>query len=233
MNANPKFLSADAHVDAAAVAPLPNSRKVYVTGSQPDIRVPMREITQADTPTGFGGEKNPPIYVYDTSGLHRPRREDRHPRRPARAAPTLDRSARRHRSARRPVERLRPRARGRPGHRRPALPGLHRNPRRAQAGKNVTQMHYARQGIITPEMEYIAIRENQRRAEYLENLKASGPNGAKLAAMMGRQHPGQAFGAAAFGANALAEITPEFVRDEVAARPRDHPGNINHPESSR
>lgn len=68
MNANPKFLSADAHVDAAAVAPLPNSRKVYVTGSQPDIRVPMREITQADTPTGFGGEKNPPIYVYDTSG---------------------------------------------------------------------------------------------------------------------------------------------------------------------
>lgn len=68
MNANPKFLSADAHVDAAAVAPLPNSRKIYVTGSQPDIRVPMREITQADTPTGFGGEKNPPIYVYDTSG---------------------------------------------------------------------------------------------------------------------------------------------------------------------
>lgn len=58
MNANPKFLSADAHVDAAAVAPLPNSRKVYVTGSQPDIRVPMREITQADTPTGFGGEKD-------------------------------------------------------------------------------------------------------------------------------------------------------------------------------
>ncbi len=68
MNANPKFLSADARVDAAAIAPLPNSRKVYVTGSQPDIRVPMREITQADTPTGFGGEKNPPIYVYDTSG---------------------------------------------------------------------------------------------------------------------------------------------------------------------
>ncbi len=68
MNANPKFLSADAHVDAAAVAPLPNSRKIYVTGSRPDIRVPMREITQSDTPDSFGGEKNPPVYVYDTSG---------------------------------------------------------------------------------------------------------------------------------------------------------------------
>ncbi|MFP3624783.1 hypothetical protein, partial [Burkholderia sp. SIMBA_051] len=55
MNANPKFISANAHVDEAAIAPLPNSRKIYVTGSQPDIRVPMREITQADTPTGFGG----------------------------------------------------------------------------------------------------------------------------------------------------------------------------------
>src|ERR1700732_719489 len=68
MNANPKFLADDPVVDAAAVAPLPNSRKIYVTGSQPDIRVPMREITQADTPTGFGGEQNPPVFVYDTSG---------------------------------------------------------------------------------------------------------------------------------------------------------------------
>src|ERR1700744_4351709 len=70
MNANPKLLSADAHVDEAAVAPLPNSRKVYVTGSRADIRVPMREISQADTPDSFGGEKNPPVYVYDTSGLY-------------------------------------------------------------------------------------------------------------------------------------------------------------------
>ena len=68
MNANPKFLSATAHVDEAAVKSLPNSRKVYVEGSRPDIRVPMREISQADTPTQFGGEANPPIYVYDTSG---------------------------------------------------------------------------------------------------------------------------------------------------------------------
>ena len=68
MNANPKFLSATATVDEAAVQPLPNSRKIYVTGSRPDIRVPMREISQADTPAMFGSEKNPPIYVYDTSG---------------------------------------------------------------------------------------------------------------------------------------------------------------------
>ena len=68
MNANPKFLSATAHVDEAAVKPLPNSRKIYVEGSRPDIRVPMREITQSDTPASFGAEKNPPIYVYDTSG---------------------------------------------------------------------------------------------------------------------------------------------------------------------
>src|SRR5574340_1692791 len=68
MNANPKFISEAAHVDAAAIQPLPNSRKVYVQGSRPDLRVPMREISQADTPSGMGAEKNPPIYVYDCSG---------------------------------------------------------------------------------------------------------------------------------------------------------------------
>src|SRR3954447_18754507 len=68
MNANPKFIAASAHVDEAAVQPLPRSRKVHVEGSRPDIRVPMREISQADTPALFGAEKNPPIYVYDTSG---------------------------------------------------------------------------------------------------------------------------------------------------------------------
>src|SRR3546814_17499847 len=66
MNANPKFLAATAEVDAAAVAPLPKSRKVYETGSRPDIRVPFREISQDDTPTMFGGESNPPLTVYDT-----------------------------------------------------------------------------------------------------------------------------------------------------------------------
>src|SRR4051812_5996844 len=68
MNANPKFLNATAHVDEAAVKPLPNSRKVYVEGSRPDILVPMREISQSDTPASCGAEKTPPIYVYDTSG---------------------------------------------------------------------------------------------------------------------------------------------------------------------
>src|SRR5512140_2605137 len=68
MNANPQFIAATAQVDDAAVQPLPNSRKVYVQGSRPDIRVPMREISQSDTPASFGAEKNPPVYVYDTSG---------------------------------------------------------------------------------------------------------------------------------------------------------------------
>ncbi|MFN7667536.1 MAG: phosphomethylpyrimidine synthase ThiC, partial [Burkholderiales bacterium] len=68
MSANPQFLAATASVDEAAVQALPNSRKIYVTGSRPDLRVPMREISQADTPSAFGGEKNPPVYVYDCSG---------------------------------------------------------------------------------------------------------------------------------------------------------------------
>jgi phosphomethylpyrimidine synthase len=106
---------------------------------------------------------------------------------------------------------------------------LKRKPRRALAGKNVTQMHYARQGIITPEMEYIAIRENLQRKAYLEQLKASGPMGNKLADLMGRQHPGQSFGAAAFS-NPSNEITPEFVRSEVARGRAIIPANINHPE---
>lgn len=232
MNANPKFLSENAVVDAAAIAPLPNSRKVYVTGSTPDIRVPMREITQSDTPDGFGAEKNPPVYVYDTSGPYTDpdANIDIRAGLPAVRAQWID--------ARGDTEQLdglssefgRERAAD-PKTAELRFPDLHRHPRRALAGKNVSQMHYARQGIITPEMEYIAIRENQRRAEYLESLKQSGPNGEKLAAMMGRQHPGQAFGAAAFGKDAAKEITPEFVREEVARGRAIIPANINHPES--
>jgi phosphomethylpyrimidine synthase len=232
MNANPKFISANAHVDDAAVAPLPNSRKIYVTGSQADIRVPMREITQADTPSGFGGEKNPPIYVYDTSGPYTDpdvkidirqglpglRQRWIEARGDTETLAGLTSQFGRERAADPNTAQLR-------------FPGLHRSPRRAKAGANVTQMHYARRGIITPEMEFIAIRENQRRAEYIESLRASGPTGAKLAEMMVRQHPGQAFGAAAFGANAPREITPEFVRDEVARGRAIIPANINHPES--
>jgi phosphomethylpyrimidine synthase len=90
----------------------------------------------------------------------------------------------------------------------------------------VSQMHYARRGMVTPEMEYIAIRENLQRREYVESLRASGPQGSKLAELMGRQHPGQSFGAAI-----PEEITPEFVRDEVARGRAIIPANINHPES--
>jgi phosphomethylpyrimidine synthase len=232
MNANPKFLSDDAVVDAAAIAPLPNSRKIYVTGSRPDIRVPMREITQSDTNESFGSEKNPPVYVYDCSGpysdpeakidirsgLPAVRQAWIEERGDTESLGGLSSNFGRERAADPATTDLR-------------FKGLHRTPRRALPGKNVSQMHYARQGIITPEMEYIAIRENQRRAEYLESLRTSGPNGEKLAAMMGRQHPGQAFGAQAFGANAPKEITPEFVREEVARGRAIIPANINHPES--
>ncbi|WP_175939951.1 phosphomethylpyrimidine synthase ThiC [Caballeronia sp. BCC1704] len=232
MNANPKFLSENAVVDAAAIAPLPNSRKVYVTGSTPDIRVPMREITQSDTPDGFGGEKNPPVYVYDTSGPYTDpdAKIDIRSGLPALRAGWIEKRGDTEELAGLSSEFGRERAAD-PKTAELRFPGLHRKPRRAIAGKNVTQMHYARAGIVTPEMEYIAIRENQRRAEYLESLRKSGPNGEKLAQMMGRQHPGQAFGAAAFGKDALKEITPEFVREEVARGRAIIPANINHPES--
>ena len=227
MNANPKFLSANARVDEAAIAPLPNSRKIYVTGSRPDIRVPMREISQSDTPTSFGGEKNPPIYVYDTSGPYTDpdARIDIRSGLPAlragwieergdtEALPGLTSTFGRERAADTATADLR-------------FPGLHRTPRRAKAGKNVTQMHYARQGIITPEMEYIAIRENLRRQEYIESVRNAGPQGERLAKLLSRQHPGQHF-----GASIPAEITPEFVRSEIARGRAVIPNNINHPES--
>jgi phosphomethylpyrimidine synthase len=225
MNANPQFLAATAKVDDAAIQPLPNSRKIYVEGSRPDIRVPMREISQADTPASFGAEKNPPIYVYDTSGPYTDpeAKIDIRSGLPALRAGWIaergDTEELAGPTSQYGVERLND----------PKLAelrfNLHRKPRRAKAGKNVTQMHYARQGIITPEMEYIAIRENLRRKEYLENLKSSGPMGQKLADLMGRQHPGQSFGAAI-----PEEITPEFVRSEIALGRAIIPANINHPE---
>ncbi|MEW6253064.1 MAG: phosphomethylpyrimidine synthase ThiC, partial [Planctomycetota bacterium] len=222
-----QFTAADAHVDEAAVQPLPNSRKIYVEGSTPDIRVPMREIRQADTPTGFGGERNPPIYVYDCSGPYTDPavKIDIRQGLPALRTPWIE--------ARGDTEVL-PDLSSEYGRRQaadPALaamrfPGLARKPRRAKAGLNVTQMHYARRGIITPEMEFVAIRENNNRAAYLESLRASGPQGEKLAALMSRQHPGQNFGALLPD-----EITPEFVRSEVARGRAIIPNNINHPES--
>ena len=211
MNANPKFLNTAAQVDAGAVKPLPNSRKVYIPGSSADIQVPMREITQSDTPASMGAEKNPPIFVYDTSG------------------PYTDPAAKIDiRSGLAPLRQQWIEKRGdtveldgpssRYGRERladPALASLRfnlaRKPRIAKPGMNVTQMHYARKGIVTPEMEYIAIRENQRREG--------------LSELLTKQHPGQHFGAAI-----PKIITPEFVRDEVARGRAIIPVNINHPE---
>jgi len=224
--ANPQFLAATATVDEAAIQPLPNSRKIYVQGSRADLRVPMREISQSDTPASFGAEKNPPVYVYDTSGPYTDPsvkidiRSGLAPLRGRWIAERDDTEELAGPTSLYGIERLND----------PKLAelrfNLHRKPRRAMAGNNVTQMHYARQGIITPEMEFIAIRENLRRQEYIASLQASGPNGAKLAEMMMRQHPGQSFGAVI-----PSEITPEFVRDEVARGRAIIPANINHPES--
>ncbi len=212
MNANPKFLSATAHVDDAAVKPLPNSRKVYVQGSRADIRVPMREITQSETPASFGAEQNPPLYVYDTSGPYTdPAVEiDIRSGLPASREKWIEE---------RDDTELLPDLTSEYGRRRAADPklaelrfNLRRHPRRAKPGMNVSQMHYARRGVITPEMEFIAIRETQRRDG--------------LSELVTRQHPGQSFGAAI-----PSVITPEFVRDEVARGRAIIPANINHPET--
>jgi phosphomethylpyrimidine synthase len=226
MNANPEFIAANAHVDEAAIQPLPNSRKIYVQGSRADIQVPMREISQSDTSASYGAEPNPPIYVYDCSGpysdpavsidireglagVRTPWIEARGDTEVLSGLSSEFGNERLHDAE---LQSMR-------------FPGLVRQPRKAIAGKNVTQMHYARQGIITPEMEYVAIRENMRRQEYLESLKNSGPTGQKMFELMGRQHRGHSYGAA------LPEtITAEFVREEIARGRAIIPANINHPE---
>ncbi|HKW80708.1 MAG TPA: phosphomethylpyrimidine synthase ThiC [Casimicrobiaceae bacterium] len=224
MNANDRFFARDAQVDAAAVEPLPNSRKIYVEGSRSDIRVPIREIAQSDTPASFGTEKNPPIVVYDTSGPYTD------------PAATIDiRSGLPPLRARWIEERADSEELDGPtsGYGRARLADaelagmrfdLKRRPRRARAGGglggnlsgNVTQMHYARRGIVTPEMEFIAIRENLERDRMLREQPA----------VVTHQHAGEAFGAAI-----PALITPEFVRAEVARGRAIIPANINHPET--
>ncbi|WP_300454762.1 phosphomethylpyrimidine synthase ThiC [Accumulibacter sp.] len=227
MNANEKFLATDAQVDADAIKALPNSRKIYVGGSRPDLRVPMREISQADTDTAFGGERNPPIYVYDCSGPYTDPRETIDIRR---GLPALRESWIAERGDTESLEELSSEF-GRVRAADAALnvmrfPGLLRRPLRAKAGGNVSQMHYARRGIVTPEMEYVAIRENNNRRAYIEQLAASGPQGARLAEVLCRQHHGQNF-----GASIPNEITPEFVCAEVARGRAIIPCNVNHPES--
>ncbi|MGE8395413.1 phosphomethylpyrimidine synthase ThiC [Pseudomonas sp. BIGb0427] len=206
-------LSESARVDQQSVQPFTRSRKIYVEGSRPDIRVPMREISLDDTPTDFGGEANAPVLVYDTSGPY--------------TDPSVIIDVRKGlgdvRSAwidaRGDTERLAGLSSDF-GQQRLAdaeltkLRFAHvRNPRRAKAGANVSQMHYARQGIITAEMEYVAIRENMKLQE------------ARAAGLLDQQHAGHSF-----GASIPKEITAEFVREEIARGRAIIPANINHVE---
>ncbi|WFS19377.1 phosphomethylpyrimidine synthase ThiC [Pseudomonas sp. 905_Psudmo1] len=208
-----KNLSESAQVDQQSVQPFPRSQKVYVQGSRPDIRVPMREISLDVTPTDFGGEINAPVTVYDTSGPYTDPNVSIDVRKglaDVRSAWIEDRGD---------TEKL-PGLSSEFGQRRlndaelTKMRFAHvRNPRRAKAGHNVSQMHYAKQGIITPEMEYVAIRENMKLAE------------AREAGLLNEQHAGHSFGAAI-----PKEITPEFVRSEVARGRAIIPANINHVE---
>ncbi|MDR1228167.1 MAG: phosphomethylpyrimidine synthase ThiC [Azoarcus sp.] len=230
MNDPETFTAIDTRIDRALIAPLPRSRKIHVQGSRPDLKIPMREISQSDTPVSSGGMKNPPVFVYDCSGPYtdpQVKIDIRSGLPPLREAWIEERGDTL--SLPEPTS-----AYGRQRAADPALaalrfPGPDRKPRRAKAGRNVTQMHYAKKGIITPEMEFVAIRENLNRRAYIESLKASGPQGEKLAALLGRQHAGEAFGAAGPG-NGSGEITPEFVRDELARGRALIPANVNHPE---
>ncbi|VAW71320.1 Phosphomethylpyrimidine synthase ThiC [hydrothermal vent metagenome] len=217
MSAIPEdFISTTARLSEEVTRPFSNSRKVYVQGSRDDIRVGMREIQQDDTPDDMGFEVNPPIPVYDTSGAF--------------SDPDVDIDLMKGLPDVRGgwiVERNDTQALAEPSsvfglqrQQDPELAKLRfehiRTPRRALPGKNVSQMHYARQGIITPEMEYVAIRENQR----LNELRKD-PAYKKLL----KQHPGENF-----GANIPDEMTAEFVREEVACGRAIIPANINHPE---
>ena len=216
MNARPEdFLSRKAKIDDASIQPFPNSKKIYIQGSRQDIRVPMRQITVADTPSSFGAEKNPPVFVYDTSG----------PYTDPNVVIDLRKGLPEFRKAwieeRDDTETL-PALTSEFGRQRATDPkSAHlrfehiRSPHRAKAGKNVTQMHYARRGIITPEMEFIAVRENMRMEMCKEYL--------------GHQHFGQHPGHS-WGAQMPDVITPEFVRDEVARGRAIIPANINHTE---
>ncbi len=196
--------------------PFPNSRKIYVQGSRKDLRVGMREIEQTPTHTATGIEENPPIPVYDTSGPYTDpeARIDLMKGLPPLRAPWIEERGD-------TIELEGPSSDyGLRRRQNPELAGMRfehiRTPRQARPGMNVTQMHYAREGIITPEMEYVAIRENCR----LQALRED-PRYVRLL----RQHHGEPF-----GAHWPKEITPAFVRDEIARGRAIIPANINHPE---
>jgi phosphomethylpyrimidine synthase len=198
--------------------PFPNSTKIYVEGTLHPIKVAMREIALADTKLSKGGvEHNPPVTVYDTSGPYTD------PNIEIDVTKGIERIREQWILDRGDVEILDSMTSDYGNERKndPKLDGLRFNyehkPKRAKAGANVSQLYYAKQGIITAEMEYIAIRENQR---IVEQLKTATPG-------MEHQHPGESFGAN----TPKGFITPEFVRDEIAAGRAIIPNNINHPES--
>ncbi len=216
MSAIPEdFIRQTTQLSEEVTRPFSGSRKIYVQGSRPDIRVPMREIMQADTETNEGVEQNPPIPVYDTSGIYTDPDAEIDLLKglpPLRDNWILERDDTEQLSG--PSS-----AYGQQRQSDPDLANLRfehiRAPRKAKSGKNVSQMHYARQGIITPEMEYIAIRENCKLQEMREaGLMRQHP-----------QHPGENF-----GASIPDEVTAEFVRQEVAMGRAIIPANINHPE---
>jgi phosphomethylpyrimidine synthase len=222
MSALPPAKTADLLRDATRLTaevtrPFPASRKIHVVGSQPDLRVPMREITLSDTPSASGPQPNPPVTVYDTSGPYTDpaARIDLLAGLGALRANWIE--------ARDDTETLRGpssiygRIRAADEKTRELRFEHIKAPRRARAGANVSQMHYARRGLITPEMEFVAIRENAR----LQELRAS----YEQAGYLRRQHAGQSF-----GAMLPKEVTPEFVRSEVARGRAIIPANINHPE---
>ena len=208
-------LSETTVVDQLSTQPFPASKKIYIEGSRPDIQVAMREVTLDSTHSQDGSiEENPPVRIYDTSGPYTDPniaidvRKGLPPLRDQWIDERGDTSRLSEYSS--SYTNLRDRN--------VALETLRfasdRKPRKAVANKNVTQLHYARQGIITPEMEYIAIRENLALHQ------------AQMETAVQVQHPGESFGAAT-----PAYITPEFVRQEVAAGRAVIPANINHPES--
>ena len=217
MSAIPEeFVRKTTRLSTEVTRPLLGSRKIYVQGSRPDIQVAMREVALTDTPVNFGTEYNPPVPIYDTSGLYTDPQAsiDLMAGLPALRAAWIEARGDSESLAGPSSEFGRVRAAdARLSH----LRFAHiRKPRQAKAGSNVTQMHYARRGIITPEMEYVALRENLKRDELLGRPEYQ--------ALL-RQHRGVSFGAAIPEA-----ITPAFVRDEVARGRAIIPANINHPE---
>jgi phosphomethylpyrimidine synthase len=206
------FIKKTAQLSEDVTRPFPNSRKIHVQGSRPDIQVPMRQIQQADTAASFGVENNPPITVYDTSGPYSDPAAD------IDLLAGLPEVRTAWIEARNDTQLLDGPSSEFGRERQSDTELVHlrfehiRQPRRARAGQNVSQMHYARQGIITPEMEYVAIRENL----LLEEMRDSG---------LLKQHPGHSF-----GASIPDRVTAEFVRDELARGRAIIPANINHPE---